>query len=156
MVQSLTSRLSSDISPAACSQQLRKPFRAWLEWFDLDTNRHPSKTEQSRQIGEPEINCATNGLQNSCRELIFGVSYTAFDAESGYDSPGAWREIRFYFWSTFFLFFLLLLLVSGRTTQGMVSQSMSQWAPLSPLTAAAAAGDALAQALDAPCPTTST
>ena len=39
--------------------------------------------------------------------------------ESDHDSPGAWREIRFFFWwSTFLCFVLLLLLVTGRTTQG--------------------------------------
>ncbi len=26
----------------------------WLEWFDLDTNRDPSKTKQNGQIGEPK------------------------------------------------------------------------------------------------------
>ncbi len=28
-----------------------------------------------------------------CQELIFGGVHTVFDAESGYDSPGSWREI---------------------------------------------------------------
>ncbi len=57
---------------------------------------HSSKTKVNRQIGEPKIKCATNGLQNWSQKLILGGFCTVFDAESGYDSPGAWREIRFF------------------------------------------------------------
>ena len=53
---------------------------------------------------------------------MFGGCYTVFDAESDYDSPRACREIPIFdFWFTFVLFFLLLLLVSGRTTQSMAT-----------------------------------
>jgi hypothetical protein len=49
-----------------------------------------------------------------------GGFYIFFYAESDYDSPGAWREILFFIVGPPFLqFFLLLLLVTGRTTQGM-------------------------------------
>ena len=40
---------------------------------------------------------------------MFGGFYTVFDTDSGYDSPGAWREIRFFnCWFTFVLFFPLV------------------------------------------------
>ncbi len=47
--------------------------QAWLEWFDLVTNRYFSKTKQHRQIGEPSIKRTTNRHYNWCQRLMLNV-----------------------------------------------------------------------------------
>ncbi len=52
---------------AMCFEDYSHLGVAWVEWFDLDTTRHPSTAKQNRQIGGPKKKVPRMGLRTGVR-----------------------------------------------------------------------------------------